>query len=187
MTVEANIMNRAIKFKLKNGKIVTIRRIRSIDYDANMKYLDKFSRDAGAIWTNQYPGRYTKKKPSNIGDDPNTLLVGVWDGDNIVGTAMIAKIRPNHPYHKGTSAGLGVGMLHKYTHNGLGTKLLQILEKWARENGVLTLRAEIRHLNIPSIANVLKAGFLITGINHNVVKINNKWMHEYIIEKNLTD
>ena len=27
-------MNRAIKFKLKNGKVVTIRRIRGTDYDA---------------------------------------------------------------------------------------------------------------------------------------------------------
>ena len=181
-------MNRAIKFKLKNGKTVTIRRIRGADYDANMKYLYTFARDPGAIWTNQYPKKPAndKEKSTTMYDDPNTLLIGAWDGNNIIGTAIAIKTRPNHPYHMGTSAGIGVGMLHKYTHNGLGTKMLQILEKWARENGVMTLRAEIRHLNTPSIANALKAGFLITGINHNVVKINNKWMHEYIIEKDLT-
>ncbi len=36
-------MKRAIKFKLKNGKVVTIRRIRGTDYDDMMKYLEKFT------------------------------------------------------------------------------------------------------------------------------------------------
>ena len=50
-------MKRAIKFKLKNGKVVTIRRIRGTDYDAVMKYLEKFTRGPGAKWTWQYAGQ----------------------------------------------------------------------------------------------------------------------------------
>lgn len=55
-------MNKATKFKLKNGKIVTIRRIRGDDYEDVMKYLDKFSRGAGAKWTWQYAGQPKKIK-----------------------------------------------------------------------------------------------------------------------------
>ena len=59
-------MNRAIKFKLKNGKIVTIRRIRGTDYEDVMKYLDKFSRGAGAKWTWQYAGQPKKNKEQSL-------------------------------------------------------------------------------------------------------------------------
>ena len=34
-------MKRAIKFKLKNGKVVTIRRVRGTDYDDMMKFFDR--------------------------------------------------------------------------------------------------------------------------------------------------
>lgn len=182
-------MNRAVNFKLKNGKIVTIRRIRAADYDACMKYLKKFTRDSGAIWTNQYPNRPKPDKEQSVQmyENPDRLFVGIFDGNNIVGMINIAKQMPTHPYHKGTTAGIGMGMLHEYTHNGLGTKLLQIVEKWARDNGVKMLTAEIRHLNIPSIVNCIKAGFIITGIHHNAAKIKGKWVHEYILEKNLNE
>ena len=61
--------------------------------------------------------------------------------------------------------------------------MLQILEKWARENGVHKIECEIRHENIASIANCIKNGFVITGIHYDAVFINNKWINEYILEK----
>ena len=53
-------MNRAIKFKLKNGKFITIRRTRGADYDAVMKFMEKFTHDVGAIQTFQYAGQPKK-------------------------------------------------------------------------------------------------------------------------------
>lgn len=182
-------MNRAIKFKLKNGKTVTLRRIHGTDADAMIKFLDKFSRDSGAIWTMQYAGqpKANKENAAAFYDNPNNLTIGVWDGDTVIGISSIMKQRAKHPYSMGITANLFIFILHKYTHNGLGTKLLQLMEKWARENGIKTLTGEIRHMNIPSIANAIKAGFLITGIHHNAVKINGKYMHEYVIEKSLEE
>ena len=54
-------MNRRIKFKLKIGKVVTIRRIRGTDYDAVMKFFDKVVRDPSAKYTSQYPGQPKKE------------------------------------------------------------------------------------------------------------------------------
>ena len=180
-------MKKAIKFKLKNGKTVTIRRIRGADVDAMIKFLDEFSRDPGAIWTAQYAGQPKKDKEGAIKfyDNPNNLSIGVWDGNKVVGMSNVVKKLVAHPYYNGVTAGVGMFLMQKYTHNGLGTKLFQIMENWARKNGVRTLTGEIRHLNIPSIANSIKAGFLITGIHHNAAKINGKIMHEYIVEKTL--
>ena len=180
-------MNRAIKFKLKNGRTVTIRRIRANDYDACMKYLSKFSRDPGALQTNQYPGQPKKDKEMSIKmyESDTRLFIGIFDGKDIVGMANIGKQNPEHPYQMGIRAGIGFGMLKNYTHNGLGTKMLGIMENWARKNGVKMLYADIRHLNIPSIATFIKSGFLITGLQRNVDKVNGNFIHRYMVEKDL--
>ncbi len=182
-------MNRAIKFKLKNGKTVTIRRIRAADYDICMKYMAKFSRDPGALQTNQYPGQPKKDKEMSIKmyESNTRLFIGAFDGKDVIGMASIGRQNPDHPYQQGIRAGIGFSILKKYTHNGLGTKMLQILEKWARENGVRMLYADIRHLNIPSIATFIKSGFLITGLQRNVDIVNGKFIHRYAVEKDLTE
>ena len=182
---KGNTMNRPIKFKLKNGKIITIRRSRGADYEAIMAFLEKFSHDPGAIQTMQYAGQPKKDKEKSIEvyESKDSLHVSAWDGNIVIGTCSISKMRPNHPYCKGTSAGAGMCMLSKYTHNGIGTKMFQILEKWARENGVRRIEGEVRHINIPSIGNCIKNGFLIVGLKRDAAIINGKYVHHYIVEK----
>ncbi len=178
-------MKRAVKFKLKNGKIVTIKTLQVGDYDALMKYFDKFAHDVGAIQTTAYPGRpkMSKELFEKMYSSNERLGIAVWDGDKIIGDAMIGKDRPNHPYYQGKTAGIGITMLSKYAHNGIGSKIMKILENWARENGVYKIHGDIRHLNIASIATCIKNGFIITGIHYNAAFINGKWYHEYIVEK----
>ena len=178
-------MNRAIKFKLKNGKVVTIRRIRGTDYDAMMKFFDKFVRDPGVKYTSQYLGQPKKNKESCIKmyDNPNNLFLGAWDGDNLIGESTITKIAPENPKYRGLTGETGSIILDKYTSQGLGGKLKTIVEKWARENGVHKLYAEVYHKNIRSLNNLLKHGYNIVGIKHDAAIIDNEWIHEYILEK----
>ncbi len=179
-------MNRAIKFKLKNGKVVTIRRIRANDYEDVMKYLDKFSRGDGAKWTWQYAGQPKKDKEKSIQlyEDSNSLFLGAWDGKNVVGMASINKKRPNHP-RTGRVAVTGTTILEKYTSNGLGTKFKQLIEKWARENNVHILQSGVLHRNVRSLGNLLKQGYEIVGIFHDIAFIDGEWHHEYMLEKKL--
>jgi len=181
---KGNIMNRAIKFKLKNGKVVTIRRIRGTDYDDVMKYFEKFTRGPGAKWTWQYPGQPKKDKEKSIQayESPNNLFIGAWDGKNLIGMADISKKQANHPY-SGRVASTATTMLEQYTSNGLGTKFKQIVEKWARENNVHVLQSGVRHKNVRSLGNLLKQGYEIVGIFHDTAFINGEWHHEYLLEK----
>ena len=128
-------MNRAIKFKLKNGKVVTIRRIRGTDYDAMMKFFDKFVRDPGVKYTSQYLGQPKKNKESSIAlyNDPNNFFLGAWDGDEIIGESTITKVAPNNPKKRGLTGITGSIILNKYTSQGLGGKMKTMVEKWARE------------------------------------------------------
>lgn len=177
-------MKRAIKFKLKNGKVVTIRRIRGTDYDAVMKYLEKFTRGPGAKWTWQYAGQPKKNREKSIQiyENPNNLFIGAWDGDILVGTASISKKQVGHPY-SGRVATTATSILEKYTSMGLGTKFKQIVGKWAIEHNVHKLQTEVRHRNTRSLGNLLKQGYEIVGILHDTAFIDGEWHHEYILEK----
>lgn len=175
-------MKRAIKFKLKNGRVVTIRRLVATDYDAQMKFMEKFTRGPGAVQTMQYRGQPKKDKEITIMHYEKNFVVGAFDGDNMIGIASVTPQRVGHPY-SGRSAGVGMMMLDKYTGNGLGSKFFQILEKWARENGVHKLYAEVFHKNIRSLNNLMKHGYQIVGIKHDAAIVDNEWMHIYILEK----
>lgn len=178
-------MNRAIKFKLKNGKIVTIRRIRGTDYDTMMRFFDKFVRDPSTKYTSQYLGQPKKNKESSIAlyDDTNNLFVGAWDGNEIIGISSITKILPKNRKYRGLSGETGTIILDKYTSKGLGKKLKSIVEKWAHENGVHRLEAGVFHKNVRSLNNLIKNGYQIVGIKHDVAIVDKEWMHEYILEK----
>ncbi|MBQ6011693.1 MAG: GNAT family N-acetyltransferase [Alphaproteobacteria bacterium] len=177
-------MNRAIKLKLKNGKIVTIRRLRAEDYDAVVKYYKEFNNGPSAKMVFEYPGSpvSTKEHMVNKWENKNNLCIAAFDGNKIIGCAQICKIMPDHPF-SGRNAITGTTMLEKYTSNGLGTKFKQIVEKWAHENNVHKLVAETFHKNNRSVGNLLKNGYEIVGILHDVAFIDGEWYHQYNLEK----
>ena len=177
-------MNRAIKFKLKNGKVVTIRRLKPDDYDALAKFLEEFAKGPGAKWTWQYPGRPLppREKAAKDWTNENSLFIVAFDGNKIIGSANIMKRMPDHPY-SGRMATTGTTILEKYTSNGLGTKFKQIIDKWAKENNIHKLQAKVRHKNVRSLGNLIKNGYEIVGITHDAVCIDGEWHHEYILEK----
>ncbi len=182
---KVNCMNRAIKFKLKNGKVVTIRRIRGTDADAVIKFLDKFAHDPGAKYTSYYPNQQKKNKESCIElyDDPNNFFLGAWDDDEIIGESTVQKLHPHNPKYRGLTGLTGSIILNKYTSQGLGGKMKTMVEKWARENGVHRFETGVYYKNIRSLNNLLKHGYIIIGIMHDVAVVDNEYMHMYKLEK----
>lgn len=175
-------MIRATNIKLKNGKTITIRPTKPADYDAIENWHKKFVTDPGAVQTMQCPGRPRPPKESFIKFITENFSMVACDGDKVIGTCSVNLLRNGHPY-SGRAAGMGMMMLQKYTHNGIGGKFFEMGEKWAREHNIHKLQAEVRHNNISSIANCIKHGFIITGIHYDAAFINGKWVHEYIVEK----
>ncbi|MBP5399632.1 MAG: GNAT family N-acetyltransferase [Alphaproteobacteria bacterium] len=177
-------MKRAINFKLKNGRTVVIRCLKDDDYDAVKKYYTEFDKGPSAKMVFDYPGAPIGTKEHFIKKwrNKNNLCIAAFDDDKIIGCAQVCKIMPDHPY-SGRNAITGTTILEKYTSNGLGTKFKVIIEKWARENNVHKLTSETFHNNIRSIGNLIKQGYEVVGILHDVAFIDGEWYHQYNFEK----
>ena len=173
-----------MKITLKNGKIVTLRRIRGKDYEEVMAFLDKFSRGKGAIWTNQYPGQPKKDKEKSVQyyESDDRLFLGVWDDKEMIAEGSISITKLDHPWSV-PQAGFGLSILEKYTSLGLGTRMLKELEKWAVKKKAHRIKATVRHNNKRGIGLYLKLGYQIEGIARETAFFNNEWQHEYYLGK----
>ncbi len=177
-------MKRAIKFKLKNGKVVTIRPLRADDYDAFVKFNKEFANGPSAKMNFEYSGAPVEPKENyvKVWSNKNYLYIAAFDGEKIVGYAQIRKMMVGHPFCA-RNAMTGTSILEKYTSNGLGTKFKQIIEKWALENKVHKLEAETFQKNVRSVGNLLKNGYEIVGVSHDVAFIDGEYYHQYNLEK----
>jgi RimJ/RimL family protein N-acetyltransferase len=78
-----------------------------------------------------------------------------------------------------------VGILQKYTGQGIGTKLFQQLEQWAREKGLARLELTVMTHNLTAIGLYAKMGFSIEGTRRRSLVVNGKYVDEYYMGKQL--
>ncbi len=176
-----------MKITLKNGKTVTIKRIRAKDYEDVMTFLDKFSRGKGNVWTNQYPNQPKKDKEASIRhyEADDELYLGVWDDKEIIAEGSMSLSKLGHPWSTAQGA-FGLCMLEEYTSQGLGTHMLKELEKWAIKHKVHRIKATVRHNNKRALGLYLKLGYQIEGMARETAFFDNQWQHEYYIAKIIT-
>jgi len=170
------------EFALKNGKKLVIRQVKGTDVDEVQKYLQQMSGET--IFTNQYVGRpFDREKSIRIYEYEHNLFLGAFEpSGRLVAIASIMVREPDHPWVCGNSR-FGISMLKDYYGQGLGTRLMQLMEQWAKEHHVHTIIGEVRTTNRRGIALYLKQGFKICGHLQQTALIDNVWHDEYIIQK----
>ena len=171
------------KFTLKNGKTVTIRRMHATDYDAAMTFLTQFSTEN--IFTNQYPGQPLKNREECeklYEREDNYFIAAFEDDGRLVGMTNFVISRPGHPW-SGRNCGFGISILEEYCSQGLGMRLMQLLETEARAKNMHRIYGTVRALNRRAIALYLKCGFTIDGLSKETAFINGQWHDEYYISK----
>ena len=170
------------EFTLKNGKKVVIRPMKGTDADAAEKYLEQMATET--IFTNQYPGRpFDKERSIRLYEYEHNLFLGTFDASGqMVSIASIVVKQPDHPW-AGRNGEFGISMLKEYYGQGLGTRLMQLMEQWAKEHHVHTIIGEVRATNRRGMALYLKQGFKICGHLQQTALIDNVWHDEYIIQK----
>ncbi|QOR68845.1 GNAT family N-acetyltransferase [Cytobacillus suaedae] len=81
------------------------------------------------------------------------------------------------------TAYLVIGILRDYRGMGIGTKLFQNAEEWAKSRNISRLELTVVTENKPGIGLYQKMGFEIEGTKRNSLMINGKPMCEYMMSK----
>lgn len=128
-------------------------------------------------------GRQRKKIREILSKDNSTIFVA-QDGERLVGFlgAYGGVYRRNrHSIH------IAVGILQEYTGKGLGTKLFETVESWARGKGFH--RLELIYLCTNERAKGLyeKMGFGVEGIKRDSFRVDGVYVDEVMMSKILED
>ncbi len=168
---------------LKNGITVCLRQMKGRDYQQAMLFLRQMASET--IFTNQYPDQPDKDKEQCIEtyENPNNFFKGVFLPDGkMIGLVSACIMKPNHPW-SGFSCDFGISILKDYYGNGLGTKLMQDMEEWARDKKMHSIMGGVRAGNVRAIGLYLKCGFQIDGLFRQTAFINGQWHDMYHITK----
>lgn len=179
------IKNQTEPVVLRDGRTVVLRQASPSDFDAILQYVTLLTQET--IVSEQYPGRLLQSKAQleQDCDNQNALFVLADNEKNeVVGMLSARLIVPDNLWEK-TNCRFFVHLLKSYQGFGLGTKLMHLLEQWARHKGAQQIEETIRHTSIQSFSLYLKQGFRIENSERDVACINGEWYHEYKIAKAL--
>jgi RimJ/RimL family protein N-acetyltransferase len=76
-----------------------------------------------------------------------------------------------------------VGVLQAFTHQGIGTRLLTIMEEWAHQKGIIRLELHVLINNVDAIALYKKCGFVLEGTRRYAQYIEGVYIDEYMMAK----
>ena len=100
-------------------------------------------------------------------NEKDVMLVAL-DGDVIVGNGIIETERAKRYSHRAT---LSITVLQKYWGFGIGSRLMQMMIDFSREQGIAVISLEVRADNDRAVALYKKFGFETIGIYKNFFKI----------------
>lgn len=163
---------------------ITIRTITVDDAESLLKLQHQLDRETKFMLLE--PGERTttlEKARENIQrvlDQPNgTILVAEHEG-KLVGYLYANGGGARRNAH---TLYLVIGILQAYTGQGLGTRLFEQLEKWAREKGLHRMELGVMTANTAGIALYTKMGFVIEGTRKHAYRVDGEWVDELMMGK----
>lgn len=118
----------------------------------------------------------------NALSNPSEVYMCVIDEKKIIAQTYLKAISPNHPWIKHI-AEFGLIISKNHWNLGIGTALLEIMEKFSKTIGISKIEAKVRVTNKRGLALYQKQGYVIEGTRKNAAFINGKFEDEYFIAK----
>jgi RimJ/RimL family protein N-acetyltransferase len=106
------------------------------------------------------------------------------ENDKIVGFIGIKRIHFARLRHV---AKLIIGVLDDYKRQGIGTKLMEFVEKWAKENEIRKLELTVVEDNDPAVEFFEEMDFEKEGTREKAVKIKGEYLDEIFMAKYLDE
>lgn len=111
--------------------------------------------------------------------DNQTIFVAE-DGGELVGFLGVRGGGVRRTRHSGY---IVVGIRQAYTGQGLGTRLFDEMEAWAREHGLHRLELTVMTHNEAGVGLYRKMGFLVEGVARHALRVDDEWVDEYHMAK----
>ncbi len=80
-------------------------------------------------------------------------------------------------------ATLVIGVLQACTGQGIGSRLFQEMERWARQRGFRRLELTVMVHNQRALALYLRQGFMIEGLRRQALFVDGRYVDEYYMAK----
>lgn len=109
----------------------------------------------------------------------SAILVAERDGE-LAGYMFIIGNIQERAHHR---VYLAIGIREKSRGQGIGTKLFEGLESWAKERHIRRLELTVMVNNRAGVALYEKRGFIIEGIKKNSLKVEGEYIDEYYMAR----
>lgn len=115
-------------------------------------------------------------------ENPSELIIGAFHEKILVGTIGFHIPKDFHPWYKHIGV-FGMMVMDKYSGQGLGKKLLQLMEQHAQNIGIQKIEASVRSNNTRALNLYKKFGYIIEGTRKKCAFVNNEFLDEHYISK----
>jgi len=113
-------------------------------------------------------------------DSSEGIILGAFDSGNLVGFVSLGRGFANRIKHIGY---IVIGIVLEASGKGLGTMLLNSIERWASEHSIKKLELSVMVHNEKAHNLYLKSGFVDEGVKRKSIHINGKFYDEYYMGK----
>lgn len=119
-----------------------------------------------------------------VAELPNRVIfLALTDDGEAVGYVAVLGGLARRNSHK---ADVTIGIAQEFTGQGLGTRLMETVETWAREQGLHKLELTVMADNERAIALYRKMGFRDEGRQADSLRVNGRYVDELSMGKLLT-
>lgn len=108
------------------------------------------------------------------------LMLLVEDHNKLCGFLSAQRGHVNRIKH---TSYIVVGLLEEIQGRGIGTKLFEKLEQWAKENQITRLELTVVETNGPAIHLYEKMGYIKEGLRRNSMIVDGSYVNEFYMSK----
>ncbi len=164
--------------------MIQIRGIRTSDAEELLKLSDQTDRETSFMLIEPGEQRTTveqeREQIERILRRDNQVILVAEENGHLVGQLVASG--GNFRRNRGL-AHIYIGILKSHWGQGIGTRLFQVLEDWAREYGIHRLELSVQTDNERAIHLYKKVGFEIEGIKRQTLLVDGVYRDEYLMSK----
>lgn len=174
------------RFKIKKGDEVILRSYQPGDEDDAQRFARKIASESSH--TLKYDGMPQPPKEQltrawlEFDAHPVNVNIGAFYHGDVVGNLRFFQRNSSHPWVKHVAA-FGMAVSKDLWGQGLGQRMLELMEAHARACGVIRIEAEVRAANKRGIQLYSKNGFKIEGRREKAACIDEVFLDELYIAK----